>query len=585
MDAHLHTHRRALIRIAGCLAAMLLGLLPAAPASAGTYHVYGCRTPAGAPAPVSGWAPLTVSGQDINYVRTDTCASGGDVDLAALPGNPGTPTLSLAWVAWAFTAPPGTVVERTAAWRYGTLGIRPSNDLGPFEVPDWRLVATAPQDPSTAAITFADYEGGYGAAGTDAPFGNPAAPLDPVNRVGFDALAPVAGLPSRVHLALFCEATTCEHFAHLRIAATDVVLRDDTAPEATGLFGAVALPSAPVVSGQIGVSVSAKDVGSGLAQGYLVIDGVPRPPVSFTSPGSCTRSTASDGRPGYTQAVPCPLSGSVTVPFDTTSLPDGPHLAELWIEDASGNRALASSGAITVSNPGPPPPETPPVDRGPVNGSGATERATLSAWWEDGKRRPVALARPWDGARSATLRGTLVEPGGKPISGASLEVVSTSSAYGAGPVAIGKTTTAADGTYAFPVRLSGGSAAVAVRWRARLLDAQPAESTGLTLAVAAGSSIKANRKRLRRGDSVRFSGQLVGTNGVRLRVPVGLYAYSGGRWLAVRSTVTDAAGRWTISLRFRSSVGRIPFRVGVQQGVLYPYEPGNSRTIRLRVRS
>lgn len=560
--------------------------LAADPAAAGTYHVYGCRTPAGAAAPTAGWGVRYDSASVLNF-PVNTCSAGGGLILDAT-GSPGGAAGALPpWVGWSFSAPPGTTVVRSRVWRFGTLGARETRDG--VAVPQWALVATAPNDPGHAAETFGTTRL-PGAADTQATFGNPDSPFDARNLVGFDASPPEPNVLSRVFVALQCVVEDgCTQRARLTVAATDVILRDDDGPRVAGLFGEVDLASGPTVQGAVGVSVAASDVGSGIARGFLVVDGQTQPAAPFTGPGSCRASTDSeDGRPAYDETVPCPPLGSTTIPWDTTPLADGPHRVELWIEDAAGNRTLASQGTVTVTHPAPEVPqrplESPAAERGPVNGSIATDRARLTAWWEDGKRRPVALSRGWDARRPATLRGLLSDPDGRPIAAATLDVVSTSSAYGAAPARLGSATTAADGSFSFPVPLADGSAAISLRWRARLLDRQPAESTGLSLAVSAGSSFRASRRSVRRGDTVRFTGRVVGRAGVRLRVPVDLYAYSGGRWLNVRSTVTDAVGRWTIAFKFRSSTGRIPFRARVQQGVLYPYEPGYSTRIRLRVR-
>ena len=60
----------------------LLGLVLAPGASAGEYHVYSCRTPAGEVAPVDGWSGSVAAGGDY---ATDTCGEGGAL-TAALRG-------------------------------------------------------------------------------------------------------------------------------------------------------------------------------------------------------------------------------------------------------------------------------------------------------------------------------------------------------------------------------------------------------------------------------------------------------------------------------------------------------------------
>ncbi|MGO9488582.1 MAG: hypothetical protein ACLQBB_06100, partial [Solirubrobacteraceae bacterium] len=61
---------------AALAAAIIAGLIPTT-ASAGQYHVYSCRTPSGAAAPVDGWSgTLAPGGAYDDYVK-NTCAEGG----------------------------------------------------------------------------------------------------------------------------------------------------------------------------------------------------------------------------------------------------------------------------------------------------------------------------------------------------------------------------------------------------------------------------------------------------------------------------------------------------------------------------
>jgi hypothetical protein len=82
------------------LAAAWLALAPSA--GAGVYHVYSCRTPAGAVAPTSGWSG-SIDGPWM--YDTDSCASGGSL-TAALDGTV-EHGANVSDAAWTFNAPGG----------------------------------------------------------------------------------------------------------------------------------------------------------------------------------------------------------------------------------------------------------------------------------------------------------------------------------------------------------------------------------------------------------------------------------------------------------------------------------------------
>ena len=49
----------------------------ASEARAGAYHVYGCRTPSGQPAPADGWSGSVATGGAFDQYARNTCAEGG----------------------------------------------------------------------------------------------------------------------------------------------------------------------------------------------------------------------------------------------------------------------------------------------------------------------------------------------------------------------------------------------------------------------------------------------------------------------------------------------------------------------------
>lgn len=102
---------RALLR---GLLGLLVALICAAPAQAGTYTVWSCKTPSGTPTSTEGWAQ--VLGLP-SMAPENTCASGGELtsNFVASPltfsGNQR--------MGWEFTAPTDTTItEARANWAY-----------------------------------------------------------------------------------------------------------------------------------------------------------------------------------------------------------------------------------------------------------------------------------------------------------------------------------------------------------------------------------------------------------------------------------------------------------------------------------
>ena len=94
--------------------ALLLGvwLGSARPASAGVYHVYSCRTPAGAVAPTDGWSGSIDGGW---MSDPNNCESGGSL-TAGLDGEVAQPA-NAADAQWIFSAPAGTQIVAAKLWR------------------------------------------------------------------------------------------------------------------------------------------------------------------------------------------------------------------------------------------------------------------------------------------------------------------------------------------------------------------------------------------------------------------------------------------------------------------------------------
>jgi hypothetical protein len=180
----------------------------------------------------------------------------------------------------------------------------------------------------------------------------------------------------------------------------------------------------------------------------------------------------------------------------------------------------------------------------------------------------------------AIVHGRLTASGG-PVPGAAVTVLSRPRTGGEfQPVASLRTD--ADGRLSFRAR-SGPSRTLRFRW-AGTGTARPA-SADIEVAVPARTSIRVDRRRVRNGESVTFSGRLAGRplpEGGKL---VDLQVKLRGRWRTFATPRAGSPGRWSYAYRFEATRGlvRYSFRARIRREAAYPYELGHSRTVRVTV--
>jgi hypothetical protein len=104
--------------------------------------------------------------------------------------------------------------------------------------------------------------------------------------------------------------------------------------------------------------------------------------------------------------------------------------------------------------------------------------------------------------------------------------------------------------------------------------------------VPAASSLAVNRRTVRNGDAVAFSGRLVGGHVPEGGKLIDLQAFYRGGWRTFATPRTDARGRWSYRYRFGATRGvvRYRFRARIRREAAYPYELGYSRRISVIVR-
>lgn len=108
----------------------------------------------------------------------------------------------------------------------------------------------------------------------------------------------------------------------------------------------------------------------------------------------------------------------------------------------------------------------------------------------------------------------------------------------------------------------------------------------VTVLAPGTTTLKVNRRRVRNGQSVRFSGRLAGGEVPRTGKVVELQARVGRKWVTFRTVRTTPAGAWRANYRFRSTTGvrTYTFRAFLRREGDYPYEAGASKTTAVTVR-
>ncbi len=620
---------------------LALGALAPAAADAGTYHQWGCRTPAGAAAPADGWD----AGSTPAAAVQSTCASGGSIGVIA-----GDAT-GVGAASMIYSPGPNLTGISATIWRAAHAS---QNVL--FNQPPYYLVYFQLGSAYNAFDQYGGYlalETGYGdnngtLSGPTIPSnaGTPSPPFDASNRLDLGTLSqdkPAAPLKIEVVCGSWSGSNySCN--ARYLLTAYDVLLRDDSAPVVGAVAGSLVNaagkidPAAGAASGSRNVIVLGSDTGSGLYRAIVEVDGkeVASARNGTADASRCNPASAADGLRAYVVRQPCPLSGSATVAWDTTKVADGAHAVRVLLEDASGNTSLVTSGQVVVRNavanvpgitPGITPGTTPgttPVVRGDVNGEvtagttggpapGATDTGSLSLTFPVTARTPrsskASLRRckqskysakhviecrgrvaqssyvtSWSATKTVDLAGRLTDPLGNPIAGAAVELTGLPAAVGASPQALGTVTTDPSGAFTTAVARAKGSQVIRAEWLARLGDAQPGAATSATLTVKAATALTAP-KRVPRRSRVKFSGALLGLGGLLEKVPVRLQVQDGSRWWTFATASTDATGKWTTTAKFANQPGTYTVRAKVDSATTYPFADGGSlKHVRIRVR-
>ena len=554
--------------------ACVVAVLVVSSAWAGVYHVYSCRTPAGAVAPTSGWGPST-NGPWMEV--TNSCESGGSL-TAALDGNVSHPA-NTSTAGWVFGVPAGIRIAGAKLWRSAFAGSwEVGNDSTETQL-------EAPGDTTTADV-FSQCVRFEGCEAV----GSSSVPLAAENLV----VAPAGNLTEATHLYVnascgggdgsSCPAVGGGSAVAISLYAADITLADDTPPTVSTVGGSLA--AGGTLSGVQDVSFSAADTGSGLYEAVFSIDGHAVSTQLLQSGSGPCRSVGgtSDGSNAFFEVQPCPLALSDDLSFDTALAPDGSHLLSVQLLDASGNATTILNRQVTFANHGASVPAggaigpgSPLALRGAANGTNASDQATLTARWAG--RGTGKLRTSGYGAKEE-ITGRLTAPGGLPISGASLNVYETPAYEGARTVPLAHTSTGPTGAWTVTLPRHASSCALRFEYRSHVNDTIPVTTAALTLRVHAGIALKIAPRTSSVGGTIAFSGTLHGTP-----IPPGgkqlvLEASSSRDWIEFRTITTDAKGRYHASYRFKFP-GPIVYRFRVlsPSEADFPFLAGTSNVV------
>ncbi|MGH2802211.1 MAG: carboxypeptidase-like regulatory domain-containing protein [Thermoleophilaceae bacterium] len=235
-----------------------------------------------------------------------------------------------------------------------------------------------------------------------------------------------------------------------------------------------------------------------------------------------------------------------------------------------------------------PPPSPPPPAGSPQPPPAASLDLCDPSPPAAGLRMSVSMRRPRSArarrvvvvryGKRLRVRGRLTGPGGTPLAGASICAASQLSRR-APLQAQGTLVTDATGRFSY-ILGSGPSRRVWFVHR----SARGAAAASVRVRVRAPVSLRGSRRRLRTGQTLVLNGR-AGARAPR-GLLVELQARRGRRWQTFGTTNTRRGGRFRYSYRFTRTLGvqvyRLRARVPRQRG--YPFAPGGSRPVRVRVR-
>jgi hypothetical protein len=548
-----------------------------APAAARSYDVYACYAGQGAylnPGDSAASWTLADNNGSAYYDPYDQC--GGTTNGFGVISRSGYTAPAGDYGEVYFQAPPGLRIQQVQLWRslidYGLGSGGTSQRNYAWNLADGELPGVGDEFEGTENIA-------YGAVGSGETTNNGIVPgnYTDVNLAsalpstyayvvgcGFDSGCPTGGqnpdAPSGFDTVL-------------SIYGAIVSVEDDTPPTLT--LANTGLLEGGVQSATVPLTLSASAI-AGIAklEVYAGDDSTPSFTQDFTQTSNCQ----------FWEAVPCQNLTGYQYLLDTTQLPNGTYYITVKAYDPAGNMvAISSPSPVTVQNvtgttPSSTPigPGSPLAERGPANGTNASDQAKLTARWAS----TAKATRTSRYGAADRITGHLTTSTGQAISGASIDVSETPAYGGAKTVPLAGVRTGPAGAWTLTLPRGISPSALRFAYRSHVNDTIPVATATLTLRVHAGVGLRIAPRTTSVGRAIFFTGVLHG-----VPIPSGgkqlvLEASSGGEWIEFRTISTDAKGHYHASYRFKfPGPERYRFRVISPYEADFPFLAGTSNIV------
>lgn len=533
-------HPRRLAILAAALCTVVLAALPA-PAHAGTYTMRSCNVPGQPPAPAGPWAwhtsPTTHS--------FNGCAGGGGFGV---------------WV---------SSERRMSPFDAGIVEIRRPEEgskqaIRIHRVKLWmisRLAGTGSPvfTPFRAHTTSGSYQ-------QHETFGPPGADQRSIPYVSPDYSS---GDIVAFQAMLFCSSggpgdCYLQESQALEIQGAEVTLSEGVAPAGNVVGGT--LVSGQEQSGVKSLSYSASDGESGVKRVEVLLGDRT---VGLSDFG------ADRARCPHSSWNACKETISEDVSIDTAAVPDGDHALTLRVTDAASNRFVVQGGIVRVRNHGWS--TATPAEGSPPSGSSSAPAVRFTKSDSSIMRTSQRVGY----GKRLKLRAVLRDANGQPMPNARVDVLLRPTVGETQFRLVREVTTDSEGVLRYTVP-RGPSRVVRFAYSEGGDNGRYSSTHEIRTVVAAGVALKLDRKRLRNGQRLGFSGTL---RGVKMRKVVEVQVVERGRWKTIASVRTRSSGRFSWSYRFARTFSptKYTFRVRVRTEHGFPYATGYSPNRSVRV--
>jgi hypothetical protein len=293
-----------------------------------------------------------------------------------------------------------------------------------------------------------------------------------------------------------------------------------------------------------------------------------------------------EGTDGFTRLPTSLADGHLSGRLDDLGLSKGRYEFRAVVTDVAGNRAVigtrADGSSMTLNLP------VRAATKVQVGATSAKKRCVTIKRKRKGEFRKRRKCRMVRGGTNVAYgmrlqsSGTLKRVDGTPVANATVTIAGQPRSGGRF-VTLGRTDTDPHGGFRFTVP-AGPSQTLSYRYAGT--DTDLPSSAAIGTKVTAAARLEVDRRRVRNGQAVRFSGRLLGRPVPKAGKLVALQAKVGRRWRTFATPRANAKGAFKHRYRFTATTGlrRYAFRAVVTREAAYPYERGSSKTVHVTVR-